>query len=773
MTGEITAQQDPAVGPPGGWLRRRREAAGLTQEELAEQAGLSVRTIRNLESGAGQPQLRSMRSLTAALGLPETVMSQLIVAYRGGPGNDPGIAPGGAAPPEAARPPHQLPPVAAHFTGRAAELSTLDGWLGRDWPPGGGPTAPIFAIGGMAGVGKTTLAIWWAHQVAGDFPDGQLYANLRGYDPSGQPAQAGEVVRRFLDALGVPPAQVPADLDGQTGLYRSLLAGRRMMIIADNADDPAQVRPLLPGTPGCLVVVTSRSPMTGLAAIDGARLLNLDVPTPAQATELLLACLGLDRMAAERDVAARLIRLCGRLPLALAVIGARATASGWPLTVLADELADTRTRLSALGLRDDAANVGAVFSWSYRKLTPTAAQVFRLLGIHPGPDISVAATASLAASSRPGARAALAELAAVGLVTERVPGRYVLHDLLRAYAADRAAAEEGDEARREVGRRLAGHYLYTAQAGERLLDSAEDSVALGPAAPGVEPEHIDDSGAALSWFAAERLVLLAVIRYLAASGLDRHAQQLTWTVTTFFDRIGRWPELLAAQRAALSCAEQRGDLTGQARTHRDLGRAGIHLGQLGTASSHLARAVDLSRRAGDRRGEARAWLGLSMVHGHGYKLEDSLSSSQRALVLAEAAGDPTLEAKASNNVAHAYAELGQPGQGLPYCRRALALYERISRPMLEAHAWDSLGFIEFQLGDPPAATVSYQRAISLFQQVGEAHARAQSLDRLGDVQSAAGHPRAAQASWQQALAILDVLAPAEASQLRGKLRQAG
>src|SRR5215470_13466489 len=334
--------------------------------------------------------------------------------------------------------PRQLPAALADFTGRAAELRALTAMLDQAGAGAAG-TVVISAIGGTAGVGKTALALHWAHQAAGRFGDGQLYVNLRGYGPSGAPAEPAEAIRGFLDALGVPPGRIPASAEAQAGLYRSLLAGRKMLIVADNARDEAQVRPLLPASPASLVLVTSRSQLGGLGAADGARLISLDVLPHAEAVQLLTARLGAERAAAEPAAVDQIADLCACLPLALAVAAARAAARpAFPLATVAGELADATGRLDALDAGDPSSSVRAVFSWSTRQLSAQAARMFALLGLHPGPDISVPAAASLAALDKADARRLLRELTRAHLITEHAPGRYAFHDLLRAYATEQA-----------------------------------------------------------------------------------------------------------------------------------------------------------------------------------------------------------------------------------------------------------------------------------------------------------------------------------------------
>ncbi|MGD0704489.1 MAG: BTAD domain-containing putative transcriptional regulator [Trebonia sp.] len=496
--------------------------------------------------------------------------------------------------------PAQLPADIAHFTGREGQLAALTALAAET-----GSAVVITAIAGTAGIGKTALAVHWAHRHAQSFPDGQLYVNLRGFDPAGAPLEAGAAVRGFLDALGVQPARIPADRGAQAGLYRSLLAGQQMLIVLDNARDPAQVRPLLPGSPGCLVLVTSRSQLTGLAAVDGARTLTLDLLTPQEARDLLTHRLGSERAAAEPDAIEELAGLCARLPLALNITAARAAAHpAFPLAVFATQLRETRGRLAALDAGDVTADVRAVFSWSYQTLSPAAARTFRLLGIHPGPDITPPAAASLTAASRDQASAALSELAAACLLTEHVPGRYAFHDLLRAYAADQARTHDTETERHQALRRALDHYLHTAYAADRLLHPVRDTITLAPPQPGTAPEELADDQQAWRWLEAEHPVLLAAITQAAAHGCDPHACQLPWTLSTFLDWQGKWHDNLAVQTVSLAAAQRLGNLTEQARTHRLLGNACARLGAYPDARTHQHRALDLYRQLGDHAGQA-------------------------------------------------------------------------------------------------------------------------------------------------------------------------
>jgi transcriptional regulator with XRE-family HTH domain/tetratricopeptide (TPR) repeat protein len=768
----------------GSWLRLQREAAGLTQEELAERAGLSVRAISNLERDrTRKPHPDSLRRLARSLGLTEATSKELILRYRVGrhdassplsaPARDHGhrLVTAGREPGAVARGslvvPRQLPAAVAPFAGRVTELEVLDQWLeGALGHPA--QAMVIWVIGGMAGVGKTALALQWAHRAADSFPDGQLYADLRGYDPGGQPADAAELVRGFLPALGITPGQIPATTEGQTALYRSVLAGRRMLIVADNARNAAQVRPLLPGAPGCVVVVTSRNRLSGLVTAEGARMLDLDVLSEADAVGLLSARLGPGRVEAEPEAVAELARLCGRLPLALAIVAARAEMSGWPLAELARQVAGAEGRLEALDLDDPAADVRAVFSWSCGQLSHEAARLFRLLAVHPGPDISAPAAGSLAEVPVPRAGPALRELAAAGLVAERVPGRYSLHDLVRAYAAEQAASQHGADAkRRAAAAAMLGYYLHTGMDAARVLDPAQPP-APGPAGPAVIKEPIADDHQALAWFDTEHPVLLAVIAQGAREGFDDHARQIAGALEPFFTRRGNWQDLAVTAQAALDCSDRLGDRAAQGRAHLHLGRALFRLGQTESARTHLARAADLYAAVGNQAEQARAHLGLSMLSRD--DMAEAIASCLRALQLAEADADIPLIVLACNNLGYDYAVLGDTGQALAYCRRGLDLCHQADvDPCLEGHIEDSLGYVYRRLGDQPEAVAHYRRAVRTFRAAGAPQFAACSLSDLGDCQANAGNAEAAADAWQLALSIIGDLDHPDASQIRGKI----
>jgi tetratricopeptide (TPR) repeat protein len=610
----------------------------------------------------------------------------------------------------------------------------------------------------MAGVGKTTLALYWAHQVAGRFPGGQLYVNLRGFDPSGAPVTAPEAIRGFLDALGVAPGRVPASPEAQAGLYRSLLADRRMLIVLDNARDEQQVRLLLPASAGTLVLVTSRSQLTGLAAADGARLLSLDVLAPGEAMELLAARIGPDRAAAEPGAVSEIASLTACLPLALAIVAARgATRPSLPLAALADELRNASGRLDALDAGDPVANVRAVFSWSVRHLSPEAARMFRLLGIHPGPDIGGPAAAALAGCDPARARRDLAELARAHLITEHLPGRYALHDLLRAYAAEQATGIGSEPERDAAIGRVLDHYLQTAAYAAHLLNPSHEPVVLTPPSLDAAPEQVADHQQALTWFEEEHQVLLTATTFAAQSGFDVHAWQLPWALAPFLQTRGHWQEWAATQRAALSAATRLGDLGAQAVSSRLLAAAYSELGDYGEGSRLFTASLALYQRLGNRLGEAKVQFNLGALAESQGRYADALGHAEKALHLYQAIGDKASEAATLNNVGWMHGLLGDYKQARALAYQALALCTEVGHHWLEGYVWDSLGYAEHHLDNLGEAAACYQRAVSLHREAGDRFFEAEALTHLGETRQAAGELAQAREAWQQALVIFDDL----------------
>jgi tetratricopeptide (TPR) repeat protein len=663
--------------------------------------------------------------------------------------------------------PRQLPPAVRHFVGRDAELAELTNLAEQ-----ASSTAVVAAIDGTPGVGKTTLALFWAHQMADRFPDGELYVNLRGFDPTGSLVTPADAVRGFLDALAVPVEQIPISLDSQVGLYRSLLAGKRMLVVLDNAKDAAQVRPLLPGTPGCLALVTSRNRLASLVAVEGARPLTLDLFGPADARRLLVRRLGRHRVAAEPEAVEDLIGYCAGLPLALAIVAARLESNpAFALATLNAELLGGR-RLDGFAGEAET-DLRTVFSWSYQQFGADAAALFRLLGIHPGPDVSPAAAASMAGWSADRVRSALAELARANVLMEHVPGRYTFHDLSRSYANEMATSQDTDADRLAAVHRMLDHYVHSSHAADRVLHAHRDPIELAPAGQGVLVTHPADPAQALAWFDTEHQVLLAALRLASAAGFDTHAYQLAWTLADFFSRRGHWRELAEGQRAALTAAERLGDRMAQALAHRILGSTYTRLGRYDDARAHLEQAVQIFGELDDRTGEASAQLHMSEMFERLGRHADALHHARNALDLGRAAGNQRWQARGLNAIGWYHGLLGEYDQALVHCRQALQLQQAIDDRHGAADSWDSLGFAHHHLGDHHQAIACYQQALRLWAETGERTGQADTYVNLGDAYAAAGMPESAMRAWQQALTVFSDLGHPQAEQVQSRLRAGG
>jgi DNA-binding SARP family transcriptional activator/Tfp pilus assembly protein PilF len=668
-------------------------------------------------------------------------------------------------PPAAPTVPCQLPAHSTSFTGRADQLRQLD-QLRATTPQAA--TVVISAIAGAAGIGKTTLAVHWAHQIAEKFPDGQLFVNLHGFDPTGAAMSPAEAIRTLLAALQVPPRHIPATLDAQVGLYRSLLAGRRMLIVLDNARDPEQVRPLLPGVPGCLVLVTSRDQLTGLVAADGAHPLTLDLLPDTEARELIRRQIGTDRATAEPDAVGEIVNRCAGLPLALALVAARAAVRPeHRLDTVAHEL---REGLGAFSTGDVTTDIRAVFSWSYQALSADAQRLFRLLALHPGPDLAAPAAASLAGIPVTRARPLLAELARAHLVTEEAPGRYAFHDLLHTYAAELLGTLDDETERRAARHRVLDHYLHTADSASRLLEPDRDSIAGDSPEPGTTAEHLTDYRQALAWFMTEHRVLLAATRQAADAGSGNHAWRLAWTLAGFLDLRGHWHDQIAVQTAGWHAAIRVNHRRAQISAHNGLGRAYARLGRFGDAHAQLRHAVALSDELGDHlvQGHARGNVGRLLTRQHRY--QEAMAHYEQALELYRAAGGLDGEMRMLNSIGWQYVQLGDYRRAIVYCEQSLALARESGNRHLQGIVWDSVGFAQHHLGNHQQAAGCYERALALHRESGERYYEAEVLAHQGDNHYAIGDLDAADGAWQQALAILEELGHPDADDVRRKLK---
>ena len=484
-------------------------------------------------------------------------------------------------------------------------------------PAGAGPAATVICVSGTAGVGKTALAVHWARRVRAAFPDGQLYVNLRGYDP-GQPVPAGDALAGFLRALGVPGQDIPREVDERAAAYRTLLDGRRILVVLDNASAVEQVRPLLPGSPSSLVLVTSRDSLAGLVARHGARRLDLDRLPQQDAVALLRALIG-DRAESQPDATATLARRCARLPLALRIAAELAAASPvMTLAQLAGELADEQRRLDLLDAGGDPGSaIRGVFSWSYGHLPDEEARAFRLLGLSPGPDIDARAAAALTGTPPAQASLMLELLARTHLIHRTRTGRYGLHDLLRAYAAGLAAAGDAEGERHTALTRLFDYYLAAAAAAMDTLVPAERH--LRPRAPGAgEPAPAlagpADPAAARAWLDTERAVLVAVSTHAAAGGWPAHATGLAGTLYRYLETGGHYPDAITIHSAARQAARRTGDRAAEATALTNLGIVDWRQGRYRQAAGHHRQALKVSQQIGDRSGEATALNNLGIIY---------------------------------------------------------------------------------------------------------------------------------------------------------------
>jgi tetratricopeptide (TPR) repeat protein len=544
--------------------------------------------------------------------------------------------------------------------------------------------------------------------------------------------------------------------------------------VLDNARDPAQVRPLLPGTPGCLAVVTSRQQLTSLTATENARPLILDLMSAAEARDLLAARLGGQRTGAEPGAVDEIITLCARLPLALAIAAARAAARPrFTLAELAAELRDAQPGLDALGTGDPAVDARAVFSWSYHALTPPAARLFRLLSLAPGPDITPAAAASLTALPLPQARRLLADLATAHLLTEHAPRRYACHDLLRAYARELSGRDDDADTRDAAVHRLLDHHLHGARGAAVLLEPFFDPISVPPAAAGVIADPPDTAERALSWFADERAALLAAVQLAADSGLTTHAWQLAWSLSSFLLRRALWDDTALACNTALDAARRTADVTGQARCLHRL--ASVHAMSLrfAEATGLFKEALQLYERVGDHASQAAIHRTLMWIAAREDRHGDALEHSLQAQDLFRAAGNQAGQARVLTDIAYGHAALGRYEQALGYCEQALAQARELGERSWEDLIWDTFGFIHRHLGDYQQSITCYRQALEICQESGDRFNEAACLDVLGDTYREAGADDDARQAWMQALRIFDEVGHPDADELRTKLQPPG
>ncbi|HEX3778775.1 MAG TPA: BTAD domain-containing putative transcriptional regulator [Pseudonocardiaceae bacterium] len=662
----------------------------------------------------------------------------------------------------------QLPADLPTFTGRRAELDRLHGLLE---PTERGPASVrIVAIDGMAGIGKTTLAIHLAHQVAQRYPDGQLYLNLRGFDSSGTAMTASEALRIFLDALGIAPQRIPVEVEAQAALYRSMLHGRKVLVLLDNARDVEQIRPLLPAAAGCLVIITSRNQLTGLITTHAAYPLTVESFSAQDARATLTQRLDPYRLADDSAALDEIVELCAGLPLAVAIVAARATVHYYlPIAAIAGELRDARTRLDAFSANDPATDMRAVFSWSYELLSPQAARGFRLLSLHSGPDIALAAMAGLLGRPEPDTRRLVTELTRARLITEHHPHRFSMHDLIRVYAAELAAELDTEADRTEARRRLFDFYLHSAYRANSLLGPYFIPIELADPQAGVVPAELPSKQHAKAWLAAERHVLVATVRIAADSGFATHAWQLALIPQQFLQRQGYWHDWEAGARLGLAAAVTAEDLTGQAHTRRSLAGALHFLGRNDEALTELEATHRLFAELGYTTEHAYLHSNFGAVLAQQSRYEQAIEHHEQALRLYSEMADRNGQAASLERIGGCLTRLGCYPEGIEFIDEAMEIYRSLDNGIGQGDCWTALGDTHHLLGEYHQAADCHARAIAFFKENGDRTYEAQVLVALGDSWLAADYETAAGEAWERALAILDELRLPLANPVRTRL----
>jgi DNA-binding SARP family transcriptional activator/tetratricopeptide (TPR) repeat protein len=723
--------EHPLVEPLQGLLIRALHAAGREAEALDRYTRVRQRLVEELgvEPGA---ELRGLHGAILRGDLPATRPTRV---------------------------PAQLPADVHCFTGRDTELAELDSLIAAPSSP---PSAVVIsAVTGTAGVGKTALAVHWAHQVQDRFPDGQLYVNLRGYDPA-LPVSPNDALAGLLAALGVAGQDVSLDVEERAARYRTEVAGRRMLILLDNARTAEQVRPLLPGAPSCLVVVTSRDSLPALVSRDGARRLDLNLLSLTDAVELLRTLVG-DRVDIEADAAVTLARQCARLPLALRVAAERAAAHPRvPLSRLVQQLADQQRRLDLLDVGGDPrAAVRGVFSWSYQHLAADAARAFRLLGLHPAADFDAYAATALVGTTLDHAQQLLDTLTGAHLLepAARPPDdggggeRYRMHDLMRAYAADLAAVHDGKDEQQEALTRLFDYYVATAAAAMDIWYPADQRHRPHVDPPGTPTPTLGEAGAARAWLDAERSTLRMVGAYTAAHGWPAHTTLLSRILHRHFVTPGNYPDALALHTYSLSAAHALGDQREQAHALTNLGAVHRRMGRYSEASLHLQMAVDRHRETGDKYGEARALTNLGVLRQVQGLHSQSAGHLRLALDLHRETGDKYGEAHALTNLGVVYRRIEQYGRAIEYLLPALELHREIGDRSGTAHALTNLGAVYRCLGASERAADHLHQALTIFRDIGDRDGEAYALTNLAAVRRGLGQYAQAVDELQRAFAL--------------------
>jgi tetratricopeptide (TPR) repeat protein len=643
--------------------------------------------------------------------------------------------------------PHQLPADIPRFTGRKSALAVLDALASQD-------TSAV-VITGTAGVGKTALAVHWAHHARARFPDGQLYVDLLGY-ASDSPLTPEQVLESFLHALGAPAEMIPARLDAQAAHYRSLLDGRQVLVVLDNAASPEQVRPLLPGSNGCLTLVTSRNSLAGLVSRNGASRLALNLLPPDEALTLVRHIVGSTRVDDDLPAAEDLIRRCASLPLALRIAAERAAAEEHtPLTDLVTDLGDERQTLDVLTSDDASTAMRVVFSWSYRRLPPECARMFRLLGIHPGPEFGARVAAALADLPLRQARRLLQTLKDAHLIQMSGQDRYLLHDVLRLYAAELAEAErpQRDAARR----RMLVWYLRTADAADRALLPLLGVMPLGVTDRVNMPVPFHSREEAFAWCRAESGNLIAAARCAAEVGEHSIAARFPRALWSYFDLRKPWFDWITTYELGLTSARQIGNREIEAWITSALGVPYADLQRFDEASAYFTKAVVIRREIGDLGGLAGSLSNLGSVYRHQSRFDEALDCFHEALTLRGRTNDKRGEAITLNRLGAIYRDLGRFNESLDSLYKSLAIRRQINDRHGQGFAFHSLAATFEQLDRLDDAVDAYNSSLAARQAVGDRRGEAETLHCISKIMLRVDKPDVARERGQQALAIFTEL----------------
>lgn len=663
--------------------------------------------------------------------------------------------------------PAQLPHDVLGFTGREPELAGL-GSLAADR---GGAAVVITAIDGIAGIGKTALAVHFAHRVASAFPDGQLFVNLRGFDPDHPPLDPGDVLARFARALGADPSQLPADPDELAALYRSQLSGRRILVVLDNAASTGQVRPLLPGTAGCLAIVASRNRLSGLTAVDGAQRFTLDMLPPGQAVTLIARVAGDERAAADPAATRRLAELCGRLPLALRITADRAaTHPHLSMADLADELATEHDRLDVLAADEQTSQVRAVFSWSYRALAPAPARAFRLLGLHPGQDISTAAAAALLDAPVSETRQLLRTLTGGHLLEETGRDRYQFHDLVRLYAAECAHAGEPEPHQVAAICRLLTWYLHAADAFRRTFNPDNRQVLLDPPPSLCRPPAFTTHRQAWHWAESEFANLVPALRQATRVGDDVLAWKLPVTVQVIFGLLGHAADIIPGLRSALTISRKLGDRTAETWVLASLAEAYLEVGQPDEAIECCQDALAISAGTSDWYSQWEAWHLEGTAYLELGRFSEAVDRLQQSLATARQAFDLRTEGMSLIWLGAVHECLGSFETAISLREQAVTALKQARNRWQYAYALHQLAEACHHHGRASDAIDHYQQAQAIFREIGDRRAEAGILLELGQAQETTGQADAARRSWKHALSTFEELGDTRADQVRARLR---